>query len=167
MISRVISGGQTGADQAGLAAARTLGIPTGGTVPRGFLTEDGPNRGLREFGLVEHAASTYPPRTLANIADSDLTVIVAAAPLDAGSALTRDLCTRYRKPWVHVRPESPEAAIGAIVGAIRGVVSALDRPIVVNVAGNRESKAPGIRVKAEAILGAAFLEAQTRLEQVA
>ena len=167
MISRVISGGQTGADQAGLAAARTIGIPTGGTAPRGFLTETGPDPGLRDYGLVEHASSSYPPRTLANIADADLTVIVASAPLDGGSLLTRDLCMRYRKPWIHVRQDAPGEAVGSIVEAIRCVEAALGRPIVVNVAGNRESKAKGIRVKAEALLGAAFLEAQTRREEVA
>lgn len=30
MLDKVISGGQTGADQGGLRAARTAGIPTGG-----------------------------------------------------------------------------------------------------------------------------------------
>ena len=42
MIDRVISGGQTGADQAGWRAAKASGIPTGGWMPKGFLTEDGP-----------------------------------------------------------------------------------------------------------------------------
>jgi len=41
MLERVISGGQTGADQAGWRAARASGIPTGGAMPGGFLTEDG------------------------------------------------------------------------------------------------------------------------------
>jgi hypothetical protein len=35
MLERVISGGQTGADQAGLAAAKRLGVPTGGFMPKG------------------------------------------------------------------------------------------------------------------------------------
>ena len=33
LIERVISGGQTGADQAGLAVAKKRGIPTGGHMP--------------------------------------------------------------------------------------------------------------------------------------
>lgn len=53
MIERVISGGQTGADQAALRAARACGIPTGGWAPRGWLTEDGPSLWLAEWGLVE------------------------------------------------------------------------------------------------------------------
>ena len=42
MLSFVISGGQTGVDQAALRAARTAGIPTGGFAPLGWSTEDGP-----------------------------------------------------------------------------------------------------------------------------
>jgi len=41
MISKIISGGQTGADQAALDAAIKLGIPHGGWIPKGRLTEDG------------------------------------------------------------------------------------------------------------------------------
>jgi hypothetical protein len=42
MLDRIISGGQTGADQAGWRAARACGVPTGGFMPLGFLTEGGP-----------------------------------------------------------------------------------------------------------------------------
>ncbi len=42
MLKKFISGGQTGADLAGWQAAKAHGIPTGGAVPRGFLTEDAP-----------------------------------------------------------------------------------------------------------------------------
>ena len=47
----VISGGQTGVDQAALRAARSCGIPTGGWAPRGWLTEDGPAPWLADYGL--------------------------------------------------------------------------------------------------------------------
>jgi hypothetical protein len=53
MIERVISGGQTGADQGGLRAAQACGIPTGGWAPRGWLTEAGPAPWLADWGLVE------------------------------------------------------------------------------------------------------------------
>jgi len=42
MIEQVVSGGQTGADRAGLDAAMALGIPVGGWCPRGRRAEDGP-----------------------------------------------------------------------------------------------------------------------------
>ncbi|MDX9833982.1 MAG: putative molybdenum carrier protein, partial [Desulfobulbus sp.] len=39
---RIISGGQTGADQAALDAAIALSLPHGGWLPRGRKTESGP-----------------------------------------------------------------------------------------------------------------------------
>lgn len=39
MLDRVVSGGQTGADQGGLRAARVDGIPNGGWAPLGLLVE--------------------------------------------------------------------------------------------------------------------------------
>jgi hypothetical protein len=71
MLTRVISSGQTGADQAGLRAARAAGIPTGGWAPKGWLTEKGPSLWLADFGLVECPEPGYPPRTRANVRDSD------------------------------------------------------------------------------------------------
>lgn len=40
-IEKIISGGQTGADIAGLRWARKNGVPTGGYIPKGFRTESG------------------------------------------------------------------------------------------------------------------------------
>jgi hypothetical protein len=81
MLTKVISGGQTGADQAGLRAARAAGILTGGWAPRGWLVEskDGnkdvaaPWLGLL-FGLEECAQLGYAARTRANARDSDTTI---------------------------------------------------------------------------------------------
>jgi Circularly permutated YpsA SLOG family len=53
MFERVITGGQTGADQGGLRAARACGVPTAGWAPRGWLTEAGPTLWLADWGLVE------------------------------------------------------------------------------------------------------------------
>jgi hypothetical protein len=77
MVERVISGGQSGVDQAALLAARSAGIPTGGTAPRLFLAEveqeslDGASRWWKpepcpwlaaEFGLAEcPEPTTIPP----------------------------------------------------------------------------------------------------------
>ena len=72
-LTRLISGGQTGADQQGaLLAARELGIPTGGTAPKGWLTETGPQELLlKSFGLIECADPGYAARTEANVLGSD------------------------------------------------------------------------------------------------
>jgi ribosomal protein L33 len=41
MLKKIISGGQTGADQAALDVAINLGIPHGGWIPKGRKTEKG------------------------------------------------------------------------------------------------------------------------------
>src|SRR6516225_5544098 len=97
-VRKIISGGQSGADQGGLVAARELGIETGGIAPRGWLTETGPQEGLlRSFGLVECEEEGYPARTRQNIALSDGTLL--AGPYESGgSKLTHELATQMNKP---------------------------------------------------------------------
>ena len=76
---KVISGGQTGADQAGLVVARRFGIPTAGWMPRGWKTSAEPNPHLgREYGLREHTGD-YAERTAANVRDSDGTIRFAGS----------------------------------------------------------------------------------------
>jgi hypothetical protein len=57
VIKKIISGGQTGADQAALDAAIKLGIPHGGWIPKGRLTENGslPKKyDLTEMPVITH-----------------------------------------------------------------------------------------------------------------
>lgn len=90
MIGKIISGGQTGVDQAALRAAKACGIPTGGWAPKGFRTEAGPAPWLADFGLREHASADYPVRTRANCRDAGLTLILITreSELARGTALT-------------------------------------------------------------------------------
>ena len=54
----VISGGQSGADRAGLEAARIVGVQTGGTAPSGFATSEGAKLDLGTvYGLKELPAA--------------------------------------------------------------------------------------------------------------
>ena len=67
MVERVIAGGQTGADQAGFAVAKRLGIPTGGYMPKDWLTDEGPQPNLAMiYGLEGIPTSAYPERTECN-----------------------------------------------------------------------------------------------------
>ncbi len=96
-LERIISGGQTGIDQLGLDVAYSLGIPTGGTAPKGYLTENGPNSLSRElYGLTEHTSASYPPRTRANGQQSDGSVIFGR--LSGGTKLTLETCGKEGKP---------------------------------------------------------------------
>jgi Circularly permutated YpsA SLOG family len=51
MLERVISGGQTGADQAALRAARACGIPTGGWAPRSVRNPRSENPSISGWSL--------------------------------------------------------------------------------------------------------------------
>jgi hypothetical protein len=85
---KVISGGQTGADLAGLRAARDLGLETGGFAAAGFWNEDGAQPGLGpEFGLVE-AKGSYVHRTKLNVDAADCTVAFLAAERGSGTSKT-------------------------------------------------------------------------------
>jgi len=125
---KIISGGQTGVDRIGLEAARARGFETGGTAPRGYLTEAGPDYSLRSFGLVEDTSASYLPRTLKNVIDSDGTVLFGDMT-STGSHLTVQYCRSNRKPYL-VNPTP-----AALVWFIR-----YHRIQVLNVAGNRGSK---------------------------
>lgn len=137
MIEKIISGGQTGADQGGLRGAEYLGIPTGGTAPKGFVTEVGPNILLRDrYNLTEGEPDPkiYPKRTEQNVIDSDGTVIYGKLN-SPGTVLTANLCRKHLKPVIF----NPTT-----IGLRQFVV---DNHIkVLNVAGNRESRNPGIQI---------------------
>jgi hypothetical protein len=96
---KVISGGQTGADQAGLYAARDCGITTGGYAPANFMTKEGPNFKLRdEFGLFV-VAGGYKMRTQLNVKSSDITLRFAYNFNSPGERCTMGAIINYHKPY--------------------------------------------------------------------
>ena len=85
LLTKVISGGQTGADRAALEAALEAGIATGGWAPPGFVTSRGTDLVLRDrFHLVEllpkggrfrsSVAAGYVQRSKANVDAADGTL---------------------------------------------------------------------------------------------
>jgi hypothetical protein len=78
MLRKIISGGQTGADQAGLDFAIETGLEHGGYVPRSRKAEDG--RIDERYNLVELSTSSYPARTRRNIEESDGAGIFSLEP---------------------------------------------------------------------------------------
>lgn len=157
LILKIISGGQTGADMGGLLAGKQLEIRTGGCAPKGFLTENGSNYDLsKSFGLHQSDSEKYPPRTAENIGKSDCTIIFSSnTGAERGSILTQNLCLSKKKPHLWVDPTN----LG-IVEEIREFIAeqarSKSRPIILNVAGNRESKSPGIELKVQEILVEVF-----------
>jgi hypothetical protein len=100
IIEKINSGGQTGADQGALDAAIESGIPHGGWIPKGRMTEDGPLPA--RYQLQEMPTASYPKRTVQNIIDSDGTVIISRGKLSGGSAYTRKMAVKHGRPWLHI-----------------------------------------------------------------
>jgi hypothetical protein len=134
LIEKIISGAQTGADRAGLDAALHLGLFVGGTVPRGRMTEDGPlsDDEMRRYNLVESKFMGYPSRTRANVRDSDGTVIFGDQ-LSPGTQKTIRLCDDLGTPFL----ANPTKEVFLGWSKAMGIRT-------LNVAGNRESRNPGI-----------------------
>ena len=136
MITKIVSGGQTGVDRAALDVAIARGISHGGWCPRGRRAEDG--RIPKVYDLWETDERDYSMRTRCNVEDSDGTLILSGGELTGGTALTRKLAKREGSP-VHVVDLRQELSFAVVEQWL------LDNRIqVLNIAGPRESQQPGI-----------------------
>jgi hypothetical protein len=139
-LTRIVSGGQTGADRAALDAALDLAFPCGGWCPKGRRAEDGPI--AARYPLRETSSIEYPVRTERNVLDSDGTLLLARSPLRGGTALTERLARRHGRPFLVLDPGKAESLSRALAWIESRGIAAL------NVAGPRESEAPGIHARA-------------------
>jgi hypothetical protein len=149
LVRRLVSGGQTGADRAALDLAIRLGIPYGGWCPLGGRAEDHPDAPglLRDYpGLRETPSDDASVRTEWNVRDSDATLLLTDRPdsLSGGTALTRDLAVRLGRPFLVTSTGDAEP----VRAWLREQREESRGDIVLNVAGPRESKEPGLYVAA-------------------
>lgn len=138
-VSKIVSGGQTGADRAALDWAIRQGIPHGGWCPRGRLAADGPLP--LHYNLEETESSGYRQRTKRNVTDSDGTLIVNLGQMGGGTWLTLKLARQQKKPHRVFQLDD-----GVTDDHGRELADWLreSRILVLNVAGPGESKRPGI-----------------------
>jgi hypothetical protein len=150
-LTRIVSGGQTGADRGGLDAAIELGIEHGGWCPRGRRAEDGviPDR----YQLSETDSVNYAVRTARNVVDSDGTLIVTRGEPAGGTALTIEVAAQRNVPHLVID----------LAACLPGVAAAQLRQwldehgiATLNVAGPRASKLPTIHEETRALLVAAL-----------
>jgi hypothetical protein len=166
---KVVSGGQTGVDQAALLAADRCGIITGGLCPKGWKTETGPTLWLRDFGLREHPSPLYPPRTKANVDAAHATLIVSnTKEQTGGTKLTISYATaagKQRGAGLFVAVLEVTTADEVAKWIKKCLVSSSKRArfftpeqteFILNVAGPQESKAPGIGRKTRKFLITVF-----------
>jgi hypothetical protein len=150
MIARIVAGGETGVDRAALDFAIATGIDYGGWCPRGGWAEDLPRPpGVRVAypRLAETPGSDPEQRTRWNVRDSDATLIVArAGAVSPGTDRTLLVARELGRPHAIVATTEQAAAIDDLLAALEG-------DVVLNVAGPRESEAPGIYDQARELLG--------------
>ena len=140
-IHKICSGGQTGADRAGLDAARVIGVETCGWCPQGGLAEDyATSPGiLKDYPeLKETSTNSYVVRTAYNVRDSHATLIVSPGGLQpkSGTEMTVRFAQAYGRPYKVVESiDEVEDVLSWILGLGRG--------LTLNIAGPRESKHEG------------------------
>jgi hypothetical protein len=144
----IISGGQTGVDQAALDVARELGIPCGGYIPRGRWTEDGPLSG-NYAGMIETESEGPSERTKRNVRETDATLIFTRHGCEGGTLVTAETARKAGKPRLIIDLAEIERKVAA--AAISDWL-ARTAPGRLNVAGPRASKDPAIYAETKAIL---------------
>ena len=147
-IKQVVSGGQTGVDRAALDVAMALGLPVGGWCPLGRRAEDGVIDA--RYALTETPLTDYAQRTTWNVRDSDGTLILRFGGTSPGTNLTMKAAQAQGKALMHIDlTHNPERS--DVIGWI-----AENEIRILNVAGPRESEAPGIYEAARVFLEEVF-----------
>jgi hypothetical protein len=159
-MKKIISGGQTGADQGALEAARELGFPYGGWMPFGMRAENG-HVPAHFDQLKEHSNPGYGPRTRDNVRDSKGTVIICPTPMTPGSKATLRFCREQNKKAMVrdaalVKADPHQAADQVWDWIVKNEID------VLNVAGTRESKCKGLQAAVRAMVSELILRARER-----
>lgn len=155
MVTRIVSGGQTGVDVGALRAGLDAGVGVGGYCPKNGCNLDGPIPSEYRMTPTDPDESDHPlavdetgkpiprsRRTGLNVEHSDATLVLRPPPIPGrrdGTTLTivfADLV--HHRPWLALDPFDA-GAFDAIVAWLWRV-----RPSVLNVAGPSEQEAPGI-----------------------
>ena len=151
----IISGGQTGVDRAGLDIAIHYDIRYGGWCPKGGLAEDLPEPPglLKQYsGLQETPSSDYLQRTAWNVRDSDATVIIApnwVLARSGGTGYTVECAANHHKPCLIICTTQKNNC-DHLRQWLKNINSRL--ALILNIAGPRASKAPGIYKEAYELL---------------
>lgn len=154
-IIKIVSGGQTGVDQAALRAASSKGISIGGWCPPGRASEAGRIPDIFPLKETPDERSQGAPnvprsqRTEWNVRDSDATLLLWPAALrkeDLGTRWTSECASRYQKPLLACDPgDLPQA------GRVKDWI--MEHNIkTLNVAGPSEKTSPGIGALSERFL---------------
>jgi hypothetical protein len=135
---KIISGGQTGVDRAALDVALKHGIECGGWCPAGRLDEFG--RIPDHYPVRELDRGSFAERTLQNVKDSEVTVIICFGEPRGGTQFTIDCCRQLERlhKIIDAEKTSPDEAAWVIGNFVHQ-----HKIDILNVAGPRQSEWPG------------------------
>jgi hypothetical protein len=130
---KIISGGQTGADLAGVSLAKDLGFKTGGWAPKDWKTSLGSQPKLLKSYNLKESEEGYKGRTWENVRDSNATIRLAVNFDTPGEKCTMDAINYFKKPWLDIDLLNPKS--------IREVIEflVLVKPSTLNIAGNTQN----------------------------
>lgn len=154
ILPSIISGGQTGVDRAALDVAMEMGLGCRGWCPKGRLAEDGPLH--PRYTLQETDTAEYSVRTRNNVRDTQATLILNRGALAGGTAATVRFAEQLGRRFLVVQLDEKPSA--------KEVVKWIEKygTLTLNVAGPRESKAPGVYDEAVAF----FSDVMNRWEKI-
>jgi hypothetical protein len=146
-IARINSGGQSGADRAGLDAAIAAGVAYSGWCPAGGWAEDYPTPPglLRDYPqLLPTDSADGSVRTRRNVRDSDATLVIRGRGIESpGTDLSVITALELGRPLLTAHHDPAE---------VLAWLETLGFGVTLNVAGPRESEQPGIYSMALALL---------------
>jgi hypothetical protein len=102
MLTKIVSGGQSGVDRAALDAAIAGGFEHGGWCPGGRRAEDGTIPAC--YRLRETPRKTYRQRTSWNVRDSDGTLVLVRKKITGGTRYTLECAAEAGRPFLVVDP---------------------------------------------------------------
>jgi len=140
-------------DRAALDVAMTLGLPVGGWCPRGRRADDGTIP--EKYPLVETRSADLHVRTQRNVETSSASLVFTRGAPTGGTRFTVEVATSMRRPLLVV--DLTDRSIDPVEKITDWLLDV--EPRVLNVAGPRESGAPGIGAETSAILAEALRNA--------
>jgi hypothetical protein len=120
------------------------------------MADDGEIPDAYRENLKRTKATTYPPRTLQNVKNSQATVVFVPSVLhpSRGAELAVEYCGSLDKPLLVVETRTPHD-VRQNSFLVRRFLH-INKPEILNVTGTREGKADGIQDRVRQIILGAF-----------